>query len=53
MKHIIIIGSPVSGLEFIGPFETAQDALDHADRYIDDRDWWVSELALPEQPTER
>lgn len=45
--HIIIIGNPVDGLEFIGPFKTADDATRHAstDGNIDNCEWWIAPLA--------
>ena len=43
--HIIIVGNPVSGLEFIGPFKTGEDAVEWANRDAHiDADWWVAPL---------
>lgn len=43
--HIIIIGNPVSGLEFIGPFATGDEAVEWANRDAHiDADWWVAPL---------
>ncbi len=42
---IIIIGNPVDGLQFIGPFKTSDDAIAwvNCDAHID-ADWWVASL---------
>lgn len=43
--HIIVIGNPVDGLEFIGPFANETDATNHAntDGNMPD-EWWIAPL---------
>lgn len=48
MKYIIVRGNPVDGLSFIGPFDTASEAIEGAqglDAITDD--WWITELNAP------
>lgn len=47
MKHILVIGDPIEGLEFIGPFDTAEDAIDYADgeRMVS---WLIGDVTEPE-----
>jgi hypothetical protein len=50
MNHIIIIGNPVDGFQYIGPFLSAVDACQHGntDGNID-AEWWVAPLEAPEE----
>lgn len=41
---VIMVGDPVNGLRIIGPFKTNAEALDWADRHIEDSDWWAADL---------
>ncbi|MBU2177427.1 MAG: hypothetical protein KJ556_20235 [Gammaproteobacteria bacterium] len=46
-KYIIIKGNVVDGLEFIGPFDSAEEANNHADYYLDPQcEWVIGELKL-------
>lgn len=49
---ITIIGNPVDGLSFYGPFENSEEAIDFGDRNAD-TDWWITELSKVEvwEPT--
>jgi hypothetical protein len=48
--HIIVIGNPVDGFNFIGPFTTAQDAVRHANEDGNiDAEWWIAPLEGPDQ----
>jgi len=43
--HILIYGNPVDGFGYIGPFATADEAIDAAE--TDERiegDWWIAPL---------
>ena len=48
--HIIIYGDPVDGLRFIGPFETAEEAVSSAENWRNVRNdtWWVAKMESPE-----
>lgn len=48
MKYILIIGSPLTGFKYRGPFSSAESALKYAeyDRGLD-IDFWISELYEP------
>jgi hypothetical protein len=50
-QAIIVIGNPINGLEFIGPFESTVEAVNYAndDGNIDDHEWWVVQLETPEE----
>lgn len=47
---VVIMGNPVDGLEFIGPFWTTVEANEYADFNSDDREWWVAKLQRPDDP---
>ena len=47
--YILVIGNPVDGFGYIGPFEDSEDAVSYADKHLDDRsDWWISSMEKPE-----
>lgn len=49
MKHIIVVGNPVEGYEFYGPFESPEDAIRYADNNLDYGDHWeIAKLKAPE-----
>ena len=53
MKYIIAWGSPVYGYEYIGPFDSHEDAFDFADAELDvdeGSSWWVVALQTPRIP---
>lgn len=43
--QIIVKGNPVDGLYFIGPFDTHDEAVEHAEN--GDGDWWIADLDSP------
>lgn len=45
VKWIIVGGSPIDGLFFVGPFDEADDATDHAEQTLRNVDWWIAEIA--------
>lgn len=50
MKYIIVHGSPIEGLEFIGPFESEAAAAAHGNTDGDiDGPWWIAALEAPER----
>jgi hypothetical protein len=51
MAVIIITGIPISGHNFYGPFDTADDAIMYQAKHLNDcegEDWWVAPLVTPE-----
>lgn len=44
--HIVVIGDPVSGFDFVGPFDTNVDAAEYAGDMVD-RDAWVAQVDAP------
>lgn len=44
--HILIYGNPVDGFCYIGPFKTADDAINAAetDDRLHDSEWWIAPL---------
>lgn len=48
--HIIIIGNPVDGFNYIGPFKTAADAAAWAGQDANiDADWWLAPLEAKDE----
>lgn len=48
MQYVVIIGDPIDGLTFVGPFEDAEEAMAWAEENDDNiRSWWVSDLEMP------
>lgn len=48
---VLVIGNPVDGLKFIGPFDTADEAIEYADENADDA-FWVASIQSPEHEDE-
>ncbi len=48
MKAILAFGNPADGFEYVGPFETAEDAITYAEAVDDSRDWWSIALNDPD-----
>ena len=46
-QWIVVVGNPVTGLSFIGPFDDEESAGDYADGYCSDN-WQVAEVLPPE-----
>jgi hypothetical protein len=46
-KYIIVDGNPVDGLNFIGPFDTDEEAVEYAGLYVDE--WWIATI----EPSEK
>lgn len=47
MQYVVIVGDPVLGLKFFGPFEDADEAMTWADQEHDDQSWWVADMEMP------
>ena len=43
-KYIVITGNPVDAFDYIGPFETTDDANDYAENRLPHDDYWVTAL---------
>jgi hypothetical protein len=52
-KAILIIGNPIDGWKYIGPFKTEGDALQHPATEVDGWTWWVAELKDPVKYAEK
>ena len=48
--HIVMVGNPVGGFRYYGPFKTSEDAIYWADRNVDDL-WWAVPLEEPAEET--
>ena len=44
VKFILVIGNPMHGYDFIGPFDNPEEAKDAVDQYTGNTDWWVAML---------
>lgn len=42
----VVVGSPVDGCVFYGPFDCNEDAIDWAEKEVTSETWWVAELTL-------
>jgi hypothetical protein len=51
MKYIVIIGSPISRFEYIGPFDDVTSALNFARKKYGDNHWWIEEIKDPNDNT--
>ena len=51
VKFIAIVGNPVEGLLYYGPYDSFEAACDDNDS-PDERDWWIVELIDPEDTAE-
>lgn len=45
--YIVIIGDPMGGFKYFGPFPTAEEAESWMDN-SDAKDWWIAEVEQPE-----
>lgn len=49
MKYMLVVGNPLQGLQFVGPFDSADDAAEHMFRSgMEPLDWWVGTLVSPD-----
>jgi hypothetical protein len=46
--NIIIVGNPVQGFKYEGPFASDEDAETYGDKHHFTEEWWVVELVLEE-----
>lgn len=45
---LLIVGNPVDGFQYIGPFADAGDATSYAEEHCH-ADWWVAEMQSMER----
>lgn len=46
--HIVLVGNPVDGFSFFGPFTTSDEAATWAEAAPLNDDWWVAPLNAQE-----
>jgi hypothetical protein len=42
--HVLIVGNPVDGLKFYGPYKTGDEAIDAGERIDSGSEWWVAKI---------
>jgi len=42
--YIVVLGNPVDGFTFWGPFRNVEDAIDWAERSVLTTSWWIADL---------
>jgi hypothetical protein len=47
MSAIVIIGNPVQGFNYHGPFDNVEEAADWGNDNSEGGDWWVTDLHAP------
>lgn len=47
---IIVTGNPVDGHEYVGPFQSAAEAMEYADRFVGSA-WWIATIDPPAMET--
>jgi hypothetical protein len=47
MQYIVIVGNPVEGLKFIGPFDNANDVLEWVEDHGGSSQWWLADMEMP------
>jgi hypothetical protein len=45
--HIVVYGIAIDGFFFVGPFPTAEEAVQYADSERESQDWWIAPLDSP------
>jgi hypothetical protein len=48
LPHVVVTGNPFDGLQVYGPFDNADDALQHAEETDYGKDWWIVPVRKPE-----
>jgi hypothetical protein len=44
---ILIVGNPVSGFEYVGPFTTKESVMDYGENEYSHQEWWIVSLTQP------
>ena len=42
---ILVLGNPINGFEFVGPFEDHENAIQYAEAIYSSSTWWVVEVS--------
>jgi hypothetical protein len=42
--YILVIGTPLSGFSYVGPFTTNEEAENYGEKHYSSEEWWVSPL---------
>ena len=45
--HILALGDPMEGFNYIGPFNNSEEAIKYGDAEYSEYAWWVIELTPP------
>lgn len=45
--YVVVYGNPLDGLEIVGPFKDAGEALDYAENNLSGELWWTYWLLTP------
>ena len=46
-RYLVLIGNVIDGVEFFGPFDTHEDALEYASRHHGGAEWHIGTLNEP------
>ena len=47
MQHILVVGDPVNGFLFYGPFDDGDAVITYAEKYFASVEWWIAVLDPP------
>jgi len=42
--YLVVLGDPIGGFTFWGPFRNVEDAIDWAERSVLTTSWWIADL---------
>ncbi len=45
---LLVVGDPVDGFDYVGPFDSSEQAQEWAQEFTDGDSWWVVELQSPD-----
>lgn len=48
-KLIVIMGNPVDGFDYIGPFSSFEEADEYINQERNPKNFWIAQLATPEE----
>lgn len=46
---ILVIGNPVDGIIFIGPFDDGEEAVEYAEVHHKNDEWWMAPIDTPKE----
>lgn len=47
-QFILIVGNPIEGFMYVGPFEDGDRANEYGQTHLEDAEWWVDRMQVPE-----